>query len=315
MRNYWGLSNFKRAAFGMLAPHGGASGLGPGLGARDLLDIFQSLDADHSGELTLAKLRQGMETAGLGLGSGPRGWRTWLERTFGNEGQAESAVAPSGSERKVSYHTFVASILDRRAFEQEDVCWMAFSLFDKNGNGRITIKELEEVLRDSGVQEVADQEAVESLMEQIDLNCDGEIDFYEFVEALRRPPVDPSKAQIVDGFYVTLEHAGVGDMELVPSPFTRGRFCIKKVTKGSAVWLWNQRCEDDSLEKPLKPGDEIVSVNGEAGNLQRMLQELRLCASEDRPMRVHAVRWSESPVEPSGPEGLMHVLVAHSCAP
>lgn len=55
----------------------------------------------------------------------------------------------------------------------------AFSLFDGNGDGRIDLKEFEDVIRAVGFNPTDEQ--IQTTFKQFDQNDDGEIDFDEFV--------------------------------------------------------------------------------------------------------------------------------------
>jgi len=67
---------------------------------------------------------------------------------------------------------------------EKDVCWQAFRIFDRNGDGKIDKSEMAKVLSDDGVAATANKDMAE-LMLQIDKNGDGEIDFEEFMEMMR----------------------------------------------------------------------------------------------------------------------------------
>mmetsp|Transcript_52710 Transcript_52710/g.171398 ORF Transcript_52710/g.171398 Transcript_52710/m.171398 type:complete len:825 (-) Transcript_52710:334-2808(-) len=173
MRNFWRSSLIQKAACSFVAQMDPAK-------LAEVRDIFELLDADHSGELTVSELRMGLETAGLGLGVGTEGWRKWLEKTFGSEDD------PATNCKTICYTTFLASALDQRTFEEEDVCWAAFRGFDRDGSGSISAAELDEALRSLGEDTLAmGAESIEELRRQADLNKDGNIDFYEFVNAVR----------------------------------------------------------------------------------------------------------------------------------
>jgi len=58
----------------------------------------------------------------------------------------------------------------------------AFKLFDKDGNGSISTKELREVMKSLGEQ--LSNSEVEEMMREADTDGDGEIDFDEFVKMM-----------------------------------------------------------------------------------------------------------------------------------
>eukprot|EP00927_Polykrikos_kofoidii_P028822 TRINITY_DN25045_c0_g1_i1.p1 TRINITY_DN25045_c0_g1~~TRINITY_DN25045_c0_g1_i1.p1 ORF type:complete len:839 (-),score=186.20 TRINITY_DN25045_c0_g1_i1:22-2511(-) len=175
MRCFWAGTAASRAALEFVAQHA------DGDTVRELSEMFRAMDRDNSGTLHLEELRDGLETAGMGLGVGVCGWRTWLEKTFG-EGSNIKGIT-------INYTTFLASALDRRLLQQENACWAAFSAFDRDGNGHVSHRELGEVLRDRrfesslGVQEGGLSCVAEAL--ELDLDDDGEIDFWEFMHHVR----------------------------------------------------------------------------------------------------------------------------------
>jgi len=64
------------------------------------------------------------------------------------------------------------------------VCWAAFRFFDKHRDGKISTKELNEVLQSVDVQDIATS-SMADMMAEVDQNNDGEIDFDEFMQTMR----------------------------------------------------------------------------------------------------------------------------------
>ena len=83
-------------------------------------------------------------------------------------------VNQSGS---IDYTEFIAATMDKRKAICKDTLKMAFKIFDKDGNGTITLEEIQEVI---GAQEGINEEEWKSLVKEIDENGDGEISFEEF---------------------------------------------------------------------------------------------------------------------------------------
>merc|ERR1712008_331372 len=73
----------------------------------------------------------------------------------------------------IDYTEFLAATLDKRAYLQQELCWAAFLLFDKNGDGKISKEELNEVLQ-SGDADDAAARSMADLMAEVDQNSDGE---------------------------------------------------------------------------------------------------------------------------------------------
>jgi len=139
--------------------------------------IFQALDADHTGTLSLAELQAGMTQAGIA-----------------NDKLAGLVQFAEGG--RVDYSTFLAATMDRRVYLQEDACWAAFSLFDSDGDGRITMRDLLDVF--SSAEDVLGREALESVLGEVDLGGKGSVDFNEFMammQAVRDATPCPSVAR------------------------------------------------------------------------------------------------------------------------
>merc|ERR1712146_779799 len=86
----------------------------------------------------------------------------------------------------IDYTEFLAATLDKKSYMQEDVCWSAFRVFDRNGDGKISAKEFEDVMGNVGEamgMEVT-LEQVNAIME-VDVNGDAKIDFNEFMQMMR----------------------------------------------------------------------------------------------------------------------------------
>merc|ERR1712037_1006004 len=138
---------------------------------KALRDTFTALDSNGDGLLTSAEMKEGLKKAGL----------TDIPQDL----QAILEDVDSDGSGVIDYTEFLAATLDKRAYVQEDVVWSAFRIFDKNGDGKISPEELKEVLQDDEVQNVADAAAldsVKSLLQQVDGDGDGYIDFNEFMQ-------------------------------------------------------------------------------------------------------------------------------------
>ena len=89
-------------------------------------------------------------------------------------------VNNSGS---IDYTEFIAATMDKQKAISTDSLQMAFKIFDKDGNGKITLDEIQEVI---GVQEGIDDDAWKDILKEIDENGDGEISFEEFTTMMMK---------------------------------------------------------------------------------------------------------------------------------
>jgi len=138
---------------------------------KALRETFIALDNNGDGLLTAAEMKEGLKNCGL--------------KEIPQDLQQILEDVDSDGSGVIDYTEFLAATLDKRAYLKEDVCWSAFRLFDKNGDGKISQEELKAVLNNDDVKDVAGVQAIAQLMQEIDGNGDGFIDFQEFMEMMR----------------------------------------------------------------------------------------------------------------------------------
>jgi len=138
---------------------------------KKLREAFTSLDKNGDGLLTHAELKDGLGKAGL------------------KEIPPDLAAIMDGVDADgsgvIDYTEFLAATLDRQQYMKEDVCWAAFRVFDRNGDGHISTQELKQVLQSSEVEDALGIKAIADLMVEVDSNGDGMIDFEEFMTMMR----------------------------------------------------------------------------------------------------------------------------------
>jgi calcium-binding protein CML len=94
---------------------------------------------------------------------------------FGNGGDDEAAAEAGGKEEETK------SILSQ---EESDLS-EAFKVFDEDGDGYISAKELQMVLGKLGFSEGNEIDRVEKMIVSVDRNRDGRVDFFEFKDMMR----------------------------------------------------------------------------------------------------------------------------------
>jgi len=137
---------------------------------KQLRETFQGLDENGDGLLTAAELKIGLEKSGIS--EVPPDLKEIME-----------GLDADGS-GVIDYTEFLAATLDKKLYMEEAACWNAFRVFDRDGNGTISKDELAHVLADGDVQSKFAKD-LETLMNQVDSNGDGEIDFDEFMKMMR----------------------------------------------------------------------------------------------------------------------------------
>jgi calcium-dependent protein kinase len=134
-----------------------------------LREVFEALDEDGVGVLTPAKLKEGLTKLHADHGESLEELKEILERVN------------AGHHDEIDYTEFIAAMMDRKTYLQRDACWQAFRVYDKNGDGKIDISELEAVFSCGSVENAMGKDAIDKLMKDADTNGDGELDFEEFM--------------------------------------------------------------------------------------------------------------------------------------
>jgi len=160
LRGFRSMNKLKKAALHIIANNLNEDQI------KKLREVFMALDSNSDGLLTVNEMKEGMKKAGL--------------KDIPPDMQQIMEDVDSDGSGVIDYTEFLAATLDQKAYIQEDICWVAFSVFDRNGDGKISKQEIANVLSDGDVQNVAAKEMAE-IMKDIDKNGDGEIDFEEFM--------------------------------------------------------------------------------------------------------------------------------------
>jgi len=137
---------------------------------KALRETFMHLDENGDGLLTAEEMKRGLEQAGL--------------KEIPEDLKAILKEVDSDGSGVIDYTEFLAATLDKKVYMCEDVCWQAFRLFDKNGDGKIDKNEIGAIFADDNVKASTSKD-ISELMADIDKNGDGEIDFQEFMQMMR----------------------------------------------------------------------------------------------------------------------------------
>lgn len=165
LRTFRTENKLKKAALQIIASHLDEGQL------RGLRDTFTALDADNDGRLTLEELTLGLDAAGLSRRS--------------MDFEAIVAGMDTDGSGVVDYTEYIAAALDRRSCLSEQACWTAFKVFDLNGDGRISLEELRQVLKRDTSEELSNAMDTAALLQDVDTDGNGMIDFQEFMDMMK----------------------------------------------------------------------------------------------------------------------------------
>ncbi|CAM8983164.1 unnamed protein product [Rhodiola kirilowii] len=133
-----------------------------------LKELFKMIDTDNSGSITFEELKEGLKRVGSQL----------MESEIKDLMDAAD-IDNSGT---IDYGEFLAATLHLNKIEREENLVAAFSFFDKDGSGYITIDELQQACKDFGLGEVH----LDEIIQEIDQDNDGRIDYSEFSAMMRK---------------------------------------------------------------------------------------------------------------------------------
>jgi calcium-dependent protein kinase len=165
LQEFANASKFKRMALHVIATQMSESKI------SDLKNVFLHMDENSDGTLSVEEVKEGLKRAG-----------------FPNPEQLDGILKTLDTDNSgvIDYSEFMAATLDRQRYMQEDVCWRAFRVFDKDGSGTISREELQAALADGEVSDVMhyDPSMIDEIVREADTNGDGVIDFDEFFQMM-----------------------------------------------------------------------------------------------------------------------------------
>jgi len=137
---------------------------------KALRETFMAIDGNGDGLLTVVELKEALTKANL--------------KEIPDDLLKIMEEVDSDGSGVIDYTEFLAATLNKKHYIQENVCWAAFRMFDKNNDGKICQKEIGHVLGDPEVKDTFGDMA--SLLQEVDTNGDGEIDFEEFMAMMKK---------------------------------------------------------------------------------------------------------------------------------
>ena len=156
MRGFAGMNKLRKEALKVIA-----NGMSPEEIAG-LRVLFESLDVDRSGTVTVDELREGLRKQGSAVAAA--------------EVEALLKSLDVDSTGMLDWDEFTAATLHQSQLEREENLMRAFQTFDADGSGTISREEIESALRETGAT-VAD---IDAIFAETDHDGDGTIDYQEF---------------------------------------------------------------------------------------------------------------------------------------
>jgi calcium-dependent protein kinase len=150
----------------------------------DLVDLFYKMDKNGDGSISLEEFQSGI--ASMNSKNAAE-----IEKVF--------KTLDADSNGSINYTEFLAATIGANVFLQEERLHQAFQLFDKNGDGKISVEEIKSVLgciplflafyflktADPSFKET-DDKIWKNLLKEADTNGDGVIDYSEFIFMMQK---------------------------------------------------------------------------------------------------------------------------------
>lgn len=135
---------------------------------KGLKQMFNNMDTDNSGTITLEELRVGLSKLGSKL----------------NESEIRQLMDAADVDKNgtIDYYEFISATMHRHRLEKEENLFNAFRYFDKDSSGFITREELRQALTEHGM---GDEAAIDEVIDDVDTDKDGRINYEEFAAMMK----------------------------------------------------------------------------------------------------------------------------------
>ena len=131
---------------------------------KKIKEIFQSIDSNNDGKLSVEELRNAISLIGQKNEN--------IEEIFKSMDTDNSG--------EIEYTEFISASIEKNIYLNEKKLKEAFKSFDLDGNGKINREEIVKILKVTKSSKELDK-----IMEKNDTNKDGELDFNEFLKMIK----------------------------------------------------------------------------------------------------------------------------------
>ena len=162
LKNFDNLYKLTKYALGFIASRVGDEDI------STLRKIFEEMDTNKSGILDINEIKAGID-------------KMEKDKEITEE-EKEKIINSIDTDKssKIEYNEFLAACMDQKIYLREEYLLSAFMMLDLDGSGKISKSEIKQALNGD-----VDNETLEKIIQEYDLNGDGEIDYKEFVAGMQ----------------------------------------------------------------------------------------------------------------------------------
>ena len=162
----------------------------PSLNSLRLRRIFDLFDKNNDGVITVEELSQALQLLGLDADLSELACAVKSHMKPGNTGlQFDDFETLHKDLNDTLFGMELKENSEDDAVQEESDLSEAFKVFDEDGDGYISARELQGVLEKLGLAESREMDKVERMILSVDSNHDGRVDFFEFKYMMLRSVV------------------------------------------------------------------------------------------------------------------------------
>ncbi|CAN6253750.1 unnamed protein product [Urochloa humidicola] len=156
-----------------------------------LKEMFMAMDTDNSGAITYDELKEGLRKYG-----------STLKDTEIRDLMEAADIDNSGT---IDYIEFIAATLHLNKLEREEHLVAAFSYFDKDGSGYITVDELQQACKEHNMPAAF----LDDVIKEADQDNDGRIDYGEFVAMMTKGNMGVGRRTMRNSLNISMRDAPI----------------------------------------------------------------------------------------------------------
>ncbi|KAK9740068.1 hypothetical protein RND81_03G008900 [Saponaria officinalis] len=145
---------------------------------KGLKQMFNNIDTDRSGTITLEELKAGLARLG--------------SRLTEPEIQQLMEAADVDKNGSIDYMEFITATMHRHRLDKDENLYKTFQFFDKDNSGYITKEELRQAMEEYGM---GDEATIKEILDDVDTDQDGQINYEEFVAMMKKGTTNSNEKQ------------------------------------------------------------------------------------------------------------------------